>query len=77
MVFSGLRRLTKEEVKYGAITPLSFISSKTFSFEISSALLFLIEISFIVFVKPREVSLIVSVGGSYKNFQTLMKILFS
>ena len=63
-VFSGLKRITKEEAKYGAIIPLKFINSKTFSFKFSNALLLLIEISVIVFVKFSEVSLVVSVSGS-------------
>ena len=37
---SGLKRLTKEEVNYGAIIASSFINSKTFSFESEIALLF-------------------------------------
>ena len=68
LLFSGFKRLTKEEAKYGAIVPLSFISSKTFSFKFSIALLFLIEVSAIVFVKFSEVSLFVSVSGSNKFF---------
>ena len=48
--FSSLKRLTKEEAKYGAIIPLSFIDCKTFSFNFPSAFLFLIEVSVIFFL---------------------------
>ena len=54
ILFSGLKRLTKEEAKHGAIIPLSFNNSKTFSFKLSIALLCLIEDSVIVFVKISE-----------------------
>ena len=47
----GLKRLTKEKTKYGAIIPLSFNSSESFSFIFSIALLFLIKVSVLVFVK--------------------------
>ena len=63
-MFSGLKRLTKEVAKYGAIIPLSFINSKMYSFKFSIALLLLIEISVRLFVKFPEVFLFVSVTDS-------------
>ena len=58
------KRITKEEARIGAIIPLSFVTSKTFSFETSNALLLLIEVSVLVFVKFSEVFFNVSVTGS-------------
>ena len=63
-VFPGLRISTKEEAEYGNIKPLSFIISQTSSFKSEIALLFLREVSVIVFVKSSETSLIVSVCDS-------------
>ena len=63
-MFSSLKGITKEEARCGAIIPLSIVNSKTFSFESSNALLLLIEVSVIVFVKFSEVFFNVSLTGS-------------
>ena len=63
-LLSGLRRLTEEEARYGAIKPLSLNNSKTFSLKFSSALLFSIEVSVKVFVISSEIFFIVAVIGS-------------
>ena len=68
LVFSDLKRLTKEEFKNGAILPLSFINSENFSFKSEIALLFSVEDIMTVFVISQEVSLIASIGASHILF---------
>ena len=60
-VFSGLVILDRRDIENVAKLPLSLIISKNLSFKSSSALLFLIEVSVLVFVKFREVFLSVSI----------------
>ena len=67
-MFSGLKRLTKEEVNFAALIPLLFFNSKGFSFKPSSASLFSVKLSVVVFVIFREVSLIVPVRGLNNTF---------
>ena len=68
LLFSGLKKLNKEEAKYGAIITLSFINSKTFPFQFPNAWLVLIEASVKFFGKFWEVFFIVSVTGSNTFF---------
>ena len=67
-MFSGAKRLAREEAKIGAFIPLSFINCKTFSFQCSKALLLLIEASVIALVNFSAVFLIVAVSGSKTFF---------
>ena len=62
--------MTKEDAKYGAIIPLSFINSKVFSFKSEIALLFLIKDSVIVFLIFSEVFSSDLVMGSKTSFRS-------
>ena len=63
-MFLGLKRLIIEEAKKRAIKPLSFKTSKAFSFNFCNAWLLLLEDSVKVFIKFPEVFFIVPVTGS-------------
>ena len=62
--FVGLVFFGRGDNKWVAIIPLSFIVSRNMSFKFDSALLFSMQVSAIVFVISREVSLKLSVSGS-------------